>query len=239
MAQYIYGINPVLHSIDSKKIKKIYISDSFSNNRVLNIVKSSSIPYEIVRKERILSLFKNVKNTQGIAAEVEDYKTYSLEEVLSSTSKKEKSIIIVLDNLEDPHNLGAILRIADVFNVDAIIYKKNNQVGLNEVVAKVSTGAINYIKCVCVSNLVNAIKVLKDNGYWIYASDMESTNDYNKVDYANKSVLIVGSEGFGISQLVLKNSDFIIKIPMHGHVNSLNASNATAIIVSEMYSKIY
>ena len=237
MAKYVYGINPTLHSIDAKNAVHIYISETFSNKDVLKIVKDSKVPFSVVRKEKILSLFKGVKNTQGIACEVKGFKTYELTSILKDTKSLQKSIILMLDSIEDPHNLGAVLRIADAFSIDAVIYKKTGQVGLNEIVAKVSTGAINYVKCCEVSNLNNAIKTLKENGYWIYAADGSGTIDYYGLDYAAKSCLIIGSEGFGISDLTLKNSDFIIKIPMSGHVNSLNAPNATAIIISEMYRK--
>lgn len=237
MGKYIYGINPTLHAIDAKNANHVFIADSFKNNDVLKAIKDSKIPCSIVRKEKILSLFKGVKNTQGIACEIKGFKTYELGSVLKEVKNKDKSIVLMLDSLEDPHNLGAILRIADAFSIDAVVYKKNNQVGLNEIVAKVSTGAINYVKCCEVSNLNNAVKTLKDNGYWIYAADGSGNIDYYGLDYANKSCLIIGSEGFGISDLVLKNSDFVIKIPMSGHVNSLNASNATSIIISEMYRK--
>ena len=237
MAKYVYGINPTLHSIDAKNAVHIYISETFSNKDVLKIVKDSKVPFSVVRKEKILSLFKGVKNTQGIACEVKGFKTYELTSILKDTKSLQKSIILMLDSIEDPHNLGAVLRIADAFSIDAVIYKKTGQVGLNEIVAKVSTGAINYVKCCEVSNLNNAIKTLKENGYWIYAADGSGTIDYYGLDYAAKSCLIIGSEGFGISDLTLKNSDFVIKIPMSGHFNSLNASNATAIIISEMYRK--
>jgi 23S rRNA (guanosine2251-2'-O)-methyltransferase len=237
MGKYVYGVNPVLHAVDAKNAIHVYIADTFKNNEVLKVIKDSKVPYSIVRKEKILSLFKGVKNTQGIACEIKGFKTYELTSILKEIKNKDKSIILMLDSLEDPHNLGAILRIADAFSLDAVIYKKTGQVSLNEVVAKVSTGAINYVKCCEVSNLNNAVKTLKDNGYWIYAADGSATTDYYGLDYAKKSCLIIGSEGFGISDLLLKNSDFIIKIPMSGHVNSLNASNATSIIISEMYRK--
>lgn len=237
MGKYIYGINPTLHSIDANNAVHVYISDTFSNAAVLKVIKDSKVPYSIVRKEKILSLFKGVKNTQGIACEVKGFTTYDLNTVLKESKSLQNSIILMLDSIEDPHNLGAILRIADAFSITAVVYKKNNQVGLNEIVAKVSTGAINYVKCCEVTNLNNAIKTLKDNGYWIYAADGSGDIDYYGHDYAAKSCLIIGSEGFGISDLTLKNSDFIIKIPMSGHVNSLNASNATAIILSEMYRR--
>ena len=116
--------------------------------------------------------------------------------------------------------------------------KKNNQVGLTPTVAKVSTGAINFVNCVEVTNLSQTISKLKEYGYWVYASDMNARHNYFDIKYPSKTVLIIGSEGFGISRLVKENSDELIKIPMSGHVDSLNASNACAIIVSEVYRQL-
>lgn len=238
MEKWLSGVNPVSHSLDANNVRRVVISETFKNKEVLAKIKRSGVPCKIVRKEELASLIKGVKNTQGIACELKDFKTFDLKSTLNSLKSKEKSIIVILDSLEDPHNLGAVLRIADAFSVDGIIYKKTNQVSLNEVVARVSTGAFNFVKCIEVANLNNAISTLKDHGYWIYATDGKAKDDYSKVDYANKTVIIIGSEGFGISDLTLKNSDFIIKIPMSGHVNSLNASNAAAIIISEVYKKL-
>jgi 23S rRNA (guanosine2251-2'-O)-methyltransferase len=234
MAKYVYGINHTLHSIDAKNAVKILISETFSNKEVLKVIKDSKVPYSIVRKEQILSLFKGVKNTQGIACEIKGFKTYDLSSVLKDLKSQQKSIILMLDSIEDPHNLGAILRIADAFSVDAVIYKKNNQVGLNEIVAKVSTGAINYVKVAQVSNLNNTLDVLKQAGYWVVSTDGSGTTNYQDLKYDFPVALIVGSEGFGISQLLIKNSDYVVKIPMFGHVNSLNASVATAILLSRI-----
>jgi 23S rRNA (guanosine2251-2'-O)-methyltransferase len=141
---------------------------------------------------------------------------------------------LILDGIEDPQNFGAILRSVDAFGVDGVIIKKRNEVPLNATVAKVSTGAINWVKVAMVSNLSQAIQTLKDHGYWIVASDGSGKQDYDTVDYKSPIGLVVGSEGFGIAPLVLKNSDFIVKIPMTGHVNSLNASVASAILISEI-----
>ena len=116
--------------------------------------------------------------------------------------------------------------------------RKNNQVGLTPTVAKVSTGAINFVNCVEVTNLSQTISKLKEYGYWVYASDMNAKHNYFDIKYPSKTVLIIGSEGFGISRLVKENSDELIKIPMSGHVDSLNASNACAIIVSEVYRQL-
>ena len=138
----------------------------------------------------------------------------------------------MLDGIEDPHNLGAILRSADAFGVDGVIIKSRGGVGLNGTVAKVSTGAISYVKVAEVNNLTKAALKLKDAGYWIVESDGSASLSYDEVDYHCPICLVVGSEGFGISRLLLSKADFVVKIPMKGHVNSLNASVATGILLS-------
>ena len=237
MAQYLYGKNSVLNAIEAKKVIEVFLKENFKDENVFKILKENKIFYSFKRKEEIDFLSNNQKN-QGIIAKINDYKSINLDELIDKNKGNKSSILIVLDNLEDPHNLGAILRIADVFNVDGIIYKKNNQVGLTPTVAKVSTGAINFVDCVEVTNLNQTISKLKEYGYWVYASDMNAKHNYFDIKYPSKTVLIVGSEGFGISRLVKENSDELIKIPMSGHVDSLNASNACAIIVSEVYRQL-
>lgn len=237
MAQYLYGKNSVLNAIEAKKVIEVFLKENFKDEQVFKILKQANIKYSFKRKEEIDFLSNNQKN-QGIIAKVSDYKALGLDELISISKNKDNSILIILDNLEDPHNLGAILRIADAFNVDGIIYKKNNQVGLTPSVAKVSTGAINFVNCCEVVNLSQCIQTLKNNGYWIYASDMNAKHSYFDLEYPKKTALVIGSEGFGISKLVKENSDELIKIPMSGHVDSLNASNACAIIVSEVYRQL-
>lgn len=237
MAQYLYGKNSVLNAIEAKKVIEVFLKENFKDENVFKILKENKIFYSFKRKEEIDFLSNNQKN-QGIIAKINDYKSINLDELIDKNKGNESSILIVLDNLEDPHNLGAILRIADAFNVDGIIYKKNNQVGLTPTVAKVSTGAINFVDCVEVTNLSQTISKLKEYGYWVYASDMNAKHNYFDIKYPSKTVLIIGSEGFGISRLVKENSDELIKIPMSGHVDSLNASNACAIIVSEVYRQL-
>lgn len=234
---YIYGLNTVKSALDSGKVKKVILQKDSKALSLIDTLKKNHIAYKIESKDLLNKLSKN-GNHQGVCALIEEYKTISLEEFLRKNSAKPQSIVIMLDEIEDPHNLGAILRIADAFSVDAVIFKNKHQVGLTETVAKVSTGAINFVDCVEVSNLVNTIKELKKNGYWIYATDMDSASDYDKVSYADKSVIIVGSEGFGIARLTRENSDVIVKIPMYGHVNSLNASTACAIVVSQVAQQL-
>ena len=135
--------------------------------------------------------------------------------------------------MEDPHNFGAIIRTCEAAGVDYIIIPKNRSVEINSTVMKVSAGALNNIKIIEVNNLTNAIDKLKDNGFWIYATDMDGEN-YTDVKYDSKTALIIGNEGKGISRLVLEKSDFIISIPMKGKINSLNASVAVGITIYEV-----
>ena len=171
-------------------------------------------------------------NTQGYVAEVKDYASYALQDLIAAGKEKQYPLLLMLDGIEDPHNLGAIMRSADAFGVDGIILKSRGEAPLNATTAKVSTGAIEFVKVAEVNNLNQAIETLKKAGYWIVSTDGYSTTDYGEIDYKCPICVVIGSEGFGISKLVLKNSDFVVHIPMYGHVNSLNASNAAAILLA-------
>lgn len=232
---YIYGKNTVLESIGSNKdLKKVYLAKG--NNDLFNKVKK-----QIGNKKIELNLLpQNVmnerfgKNNQGIVAEISEYHYTELNDLIKSIKNKEHSAIAILDGLEDPHNLGAIMRTADATGMDGIIIPKNRSVSLNSTVAKVSTGAIEHVKVVQATNLVQAINTLKDNGYWIIGLDMDGSVDYKTHDYKGKIAVVIGSEGSGISRLVKENCDFHVHIPMHGHVNSLNASVSASIIFYEI-----
>lgn len=233
MSLLIYGRNSVKAAITSRKAEKIYISKNIIDSALLSFLKNSGCQLEYLTNEELTRLVKS-DNHQGVVAKVEEYHYHPLIELIDDGKKVNNPIIIMLDGIEDPHNLGAILRIADAFNVAGIVLKKNAQVPLNATVAKVSTGAINYVKVSEVSNLNNAIRTLKDNGYWIVATDGDTKETYTSIDYNMPIALIIGSEGKGIAKLVKENSDFIVKIPMYGHVNSLNASNALSVILSHI-----
>lgn len=233
MSNYVYGKLTALNSIDSDKAKSIYIQHEFSDTKILDQVQKRHIRINYVTAVDLNKLAKG-GNHQGIVVEVEEYKYSTLEEIILSAKDKTQPLILILDGVNDPHNLGAIIRSADAFSVDGIIIKNRNQVPVNMTVSKVSTGAINYVKVAQVSNLSNAIQELKKNGYWIYSADGSGKDDYSKLSYDGKVCLVMGSEGEGISNLVLKNSDFVMKIPMTGHVNSLNVSVATGIILSRI-----
>lgn len=235
MPQYIYGRNTVLSALKENKVQNIYIGDSFSFDLIVNEAKKQGLVPKIVKKKELDTLTNN-GNHQGVVAVIEDYKYFQLNDLISKSKSNTFPLLIILDGLKDPHNLGAILRCADAFGANGIIIKKNSQVQVNATVAKVSTGAINYVPICSVTNLVQTIKTLKKEGYWVVASDGMAKLDYRQVDYKCPIALVIGSEGEGISRLVLENSDFVTKIDMVGHVNSLNASVATAVYLAQIYN---
>ncbi|MCF0117302.1 MAG: 23S rRNA (guanosine(2251)-2'-O)-methyltransferase RlmB [Bacilli bacterium] len=235
MPQYIYGRNTVISALKENKVKRLYLQSGFSFGPLLDLLKKNKL--EVVYKnENELKKLSNNGVHQGCVAEIADFAYVGLDELIAKGKKKNGfPLLVMLDGIKDPHNLGAILRSADAFGADGVIVKKTEQAPLNMTVAKVSTGAIDFVKVAQVSNLSNAIKKLKDEGYWIVASDGSAKTDYTKIDYKCPIVLVVGSEGEGVSRLVLENSDFITKIDMIGHVNSLNASVATAIYLAQIH----
>lgn len=228
MATIIYGKNAVRETIAHGSIKTLYVSNRIKDDELLRKASAKNIDVKSADDRELTRMAKNPSH-QGFVAICDDIETVSLEDMISFAKNKKYPLIAILDGIEDPHNLGAILRSADAFGVDGIVMKNRGAVQLNGTVAKVSTGAINYVKVAVVTNLNRAIETLKKSGYWVVASDGEAKMSYSEVDYKCPIAVVIGSEGFGISQLVLKNSDFIVKIPMHGHVNSLNASVAAGI----------
>lgn len=234
MAHYIYGKNVIRQRIlSNKKIHSLFLSQTHPAHDIVQLAKEHHIA---IRYLSDAELKKHEGNHQGVIAEVDDFKVYTLEEVLKTAS--EDATFVILDGLEDPHNLGAILRSADASGVSAVIIPKHGSVSLNATVAKVSTGAIDTVPTVMVTNLSQTIETLKKHGFWIYGSEYaESAVDYRSVRFGGKVALVIGSEGQGISRLVLKNCDSIVKIPMLGQVNSLNASVSAALLMYEVLNQ--
>ncbi|MBP3766492.1 MAG: 23S rRNA (guanosine(2251)-2'-O)-methyltransferase RlmB [Bacilli bacterium] len=224
---YIYGKNVVKSALESNtKINKIFLSKSFDDQDILNGLKKTNLKFNIRQNYEMDKMVDAMH--QGVILDVEDYKYADL----SVLDNLEDALIVMLDHIEDPHNFGAIIRTCEAAGVDAIIIPKDRACDVNSTVIKTSTGTINNMNIIRVTNLNQTIKYLKDNGYWIVGTDMEGT-DYSKIDYKGKTCIIIGNEGKGISELVEKNCDFIASIPMYGKVNSLNASVATAIVIFE------
>lgn len=236
MAQLIYGRNTVLSALKENKVKTIYITDNFNFKPINELISNNnSFGVKFVSKNDLDKL-SQFGNHQCVVAEVEEYQYCSLNDLIAKAGKSKYPLLIILDGVKDPHNLGAILRCADAYGADGIIIKKNGQVQVNSTVTKVSTGAIDYVPICQVTNLVQTITTLKKQGYWVVASDGSAKEDYRQIDYRSPIALVIGSEGEGISRLVLQNSDFITKIPMVGHVNSLNASVATAVYLAQIFN---
>jgi 23S rRNA (guanosine2251-2'-O)-methyltransferase len=228
----IYGKNTVLEALKTNKdITKVFVT---SNN--LELVKkylnNKKIDIEVLQLAQMNKMFDG--NHQGIACEIVQYGYVSLDELIRKNADKENVAIAILDGLEDPHNLGAILRTADATGINGVIIPKNRSVSLNSTVAKVSTGAIEHVDCAQATNLVQAMNELKKAGYWIIGLELDGSIDYRKQDYSGKIAVVIGSEGKGISRLVKENCDFKVFIPMIGHVNSLNASVSASILFYEI-----
>lgn len=230
----IFGINTISSALDVNRVKKLYISNDLKSKKIFDLKKMKDVEVVYVDKNKLNSLVKG--NHQGVVAEVIDYRIYSLNELISST-KTTNPVYAILDELNDPHNLGAILRSADIFGIDGIIYKKRNEVKLDSIAAKISSGAINYVKCCEVVNISSAIKTLKENGFWVFGLAGEAKEDISKIYKDQKVAIVIGNEGNGISRLVKENCDLLVKINQFGHVNCLNASNAAAITFYELRRK--
>ena len=237
MRQYIYGRNTVLEALKGDKpVYQVYLMKNVKDNRMIELAEDKHAKVNIVTQKNVLSkLVGNVVH-QGIVAQVEGYDYYSIDEILQSIPKNKQPLLLMLDGLEDPHNLGAILRTCDAVEVDGVIIGKNRSVALTPTVAKVSTGAIDYVKVVQVTNLSRTLDDLKKEGFWVVGCDLDNSQDYRSIDYNMPVVIVIGSEGFGISRLVKKHCDMNVVLPMNGHVTSLNASVATAVILYQVYN---
>ena len=231
----IVGRNPVTEALRSgREIDKLMVSsEEGSMKKILALAKERHIPVMKVEKSAIDRIAEG-KAHQGVAAYVSAYAYAELEDIFRIAEERgEDPFIIILDNLEDPHNLGAIMRTAECAGAHGIIIPKRRACGLTDVVAKASAGAIEYMPCVKVTNIAQAIEELKERGIWVAACDMGG-QEYYKADLKGKLAVVIGSEGSGISRLVKEKCDFVVSMPMVGRITSLNASNAAAVIIYEV-----
>ncbi|MBR4462651.1 MAG: 23S rRNA (guanosine(2251)-2'-O)-methyltransferase RlmB [Erysipelotrichaceae bacterium] len=219
MSEYVYGKNSFFEALDNRRIIKAFVLHD-------EAIKGKGIEYEICDRKTLDRLSRS-GNHQGYVALVKEFELAEVDDML----KKENGLIVILDNLQDVHNLGAIIRTCDCAGVDGIIYKTHNSVKVNDTVAKVASGALEYAKIAEVTNLVNTIRKLKEHGYWVVGTDGGAKMSYTDLKYDMNTVLIIGSEGKGISRLVREECDFMISLPTLGHVTSLNASVAAGILI--------
>lgn len=230
----ISGKNSVLERIKSgEKILSIYILKNHKNyNDVLNYCNKNKINLKISDKFE-LSKLSSSSNNQGIVAKIPDFEYSDFDKLLEISVKKDKSIILLLDGIQDPHNLGSIIRVADCLGISFIVIAKNRSCKINDTIMRSSAGAINHIKIAMVTNLNYTIDKLKDNFYQVVSASMNGS-DISDFNFSNHTAIVIGSEGDGISSLTLKKSDAIVSIPQYGVVNSLNASVATGIICHQV-----
>lgn len=236
----IGGRNPVLETLKSgRAIHKIWMADGVKPaavDKIVTLAKQNNIIIQRVPKKKLDEM--NVDNHQGIVAKVAAYQYHTLDDLFwRAKERNEMPFFLILDEIEDPHNLGSIMRTADCVGVHGIIIPKHRAVGLTHTVAKASTGAIEHIPVVRVTNLSQTIKQLKEAGLWIMAADLQRSKDYRELEADFPLALVIGSEGRGISRIVSRNCDFIYRLPMVGHVTSLNASVAASLFLYEIYRK--
>ncbi|MDO5095487.1 MAG: 23S rRNA (guanosine(2251)-2'-O)-methyltransferase RlmB [Peptostreptococcaceae bacterium] len=231
----IEGRNAVLEALKNRReLDVIYIKKGEvdgSLQKIVGMAKAARVIVKTVDKAKLDEMSES-HNHQGVIASVSGYKYYDLDEVLSDFSQG-NGFFLILDEIEDPHNFGAIIRTAETAGVDAIIIPKRRAIQVNATVEKTSAGATSYVKIVRVSNLAQTVEKLQKNNVWIYSLDMDG-QCYTEADLRGNVALIVGNEGRGISRILREKSDFILSIPMKGAISSLNASVAASILMYEV-----
>lgn len=237
--EMIAGKNPVLEALRAgREINKLWIADGVKKTGIqelIDLAKERGVLVQFVPKQKVDKL---ADNHQGIVASVAAYQYAEIEDLFNAAkAKNEDPFFLILDELEDPHNLGSIMRTADAIGVHGIIIPKRRAVGLTAVVAKASTGAIEHVPVVRVTNLAQTVDELKERGIWIAGTDAKGSADYRKMDATLPLAIIIGSEGKGMARLLKDKCDFLYHLPMVGHVTSLNASVAAAILMYEVYRK--
>lgn len=231
----IIGINPVMEALlnKEKNIEKLELYKGLKEDTVKKIKDLAS-----KRNIKIFYTGKKIENSQGVAVYISNHNYYvESQNSFEDLAKKEQSVVLILDEIQDPRNFGAIIRSAEVFKVDLIIIPERNSVKINETVVKTSAGAIEYVNITKVTNLSETINKLKKLGYWVYGAAGEATTYYNSETFPNKIALVLGNEGNGIRKKVREHCDKLIKIPMYGKINSLNVSVAAGILLSRFINK--
>lgn len=238
--EWIIGKNPVLEALRSERaMNKIFISDQLQKqavNKIFGLAKERNVIVQKVPRQKIDQLVEG--NHQGVVASVAAYSYYELDELFNRAKERDEApFFLILDEIEDPHNLGSILRTADAAGVHGVIIPKRRSVGLTAAVAKASTGAIEYIPVVRVTNIARTIDELKEQNVWVVGTDASGKEDYRELQGDLPLALVIGSEGKGISRLTKEKCDWTVQLPMVGKVTSLNASVAGSLLMYEVFRK--
>ena len=236
--EIVAGRNAVFEALTSgRPVNKIYIKaglQSGSLGKIIAEAQKSTVLIEYVQPEKLDRLAPGIRH-QGIVALASPIAFSSLENVLErATARNETPFLLLLDELQDPQNVGALIRSADAAGVHGVLLPKRRSCPLNMVVAKVSAGAVNYVPVVQIGNIVQTLRNLKEQGFWVVGADMDGESLYFDADLNRPVVVVIGAEGKGLGRLVKENCDMLVRIPMQGGVNSLNASAAGAILMYEV-----
>lgn len=234
----IFGVLPILESLraNSRRIEKILIADGAQAHRIAEIIdlaKQNHVSFQKVSRESLSKLVEHGTNHQGLIAFTASADYADADELLEEIFQKENPLVLILDGVEDPRNLGAILRVAECAGVDGTFIPEHRAVGLTETVVKTSAGATEYTPIAKVKNLNRLIEELKKNNIWVAGTSGEAKINYTDWDWTQKTALVLGSEGKGLHRLVAENCDALVKIPMCGKIESLNVSVACGVLLFE------
>lgn len=237
LTDQIEGRNSVIELLESgRDINKIFVQDGEKHgsiNKIIAMASQRKILINTISKEKIKQMAQT-ENYQGVIAIVPPFDYVDIEDILSEAkARQEDPFIVLLDGIEDPHNLGSIIRTAETAGVHGIVIPKRRAASVNATVNKVSAGAVEHLKIARVNNMVETMKYLKEQGLWICGTDMDTKTYYYSQDLTGPLAIVIGSEGFGMSRLVKENCDFLVKIPMRGKITSLNASVSAGIVMYE------
>lgn len=227
----IEGKNAIHEALKSERTVETLLVEKGMNHQIISIARQQGVKVQFVEKS-VLDKKTGSKKHQGFVAEVSDFQYSTVEEILAN-KKGENNFIVICDGVEDPHNLGSILRVCECAGVDGVIIGKNRQVFVNDTVSRCSAGAVQHVKVAKVTNLTRTIEQLKQEGVWVYCADMDGTEIYS-TNLKGNLALVIGGEGKGVSRLVKENCDGVLSLPLFGQVNSLNASVACGIVVYEV-----
>ncbi len=231
----IYGVLPVLEALraDSRRVDKVLIADGSHERRlqeIIDLCRSRSIAWSRVPRENLAKHIESGVNHQGVLAFTAAAGYVDVDDILDASAVP---LILLLDGVEDPRNLGAILRVAECADVDGVIIPERRAVGLTDTVAKSSAGAIEYVKVAKAANLNRLIEDLKARNIWVVGTSVDAEIDIYEWDWRQSSALVLGGEGSGLHRLVAENCDVLVKIPMYGRIDSLNVSVAAGVILFE------
>jgi 23S rRNA (guanosine2251-2'-O)-methyltransferase len=236
VAGVIFGRQPVLEVLKSRhSVNKVYIAKGLKGSiidTIFRLAREARIVVQFIDKKR-LDQITDSANHQGVAVQVASVAYAELDQILDNLENKKEALLVLLDRVTDPHNLGAVVRSAHQLGADAIIIPKRDACGVNETVAKVSAGAIEYIPVIQANNLVQAIEKCKARGFWVAGAESTGKKCFEQ-DLKGKLMLALGSEGYGLQKLILEKCDFVIAIPQTGKLDSLNVSCAASVLLYEI-----